>query len=540
MNRSYNTQSSSTSHLSFLHVYENPRAWLFTLDHKRIGLMYVGCASLFFLVSLLLGVFLHVDSVATHAVWMDATMYKKAFHAYGTCMLFVVGLPVAFSGLGNLLLPLQIGSRSVAFPRLNLLSFYLFLSGGTILLSLASKGLLDIRWSIFTYTQALTRTSQWTVLGMSLLGASGLCTALNFIVTIHTLRASGLHWKRLPVTTWSLYIASYVQLLCTLPLFVLMALVLTQGSFAGVLLAATYSHTLLVQHLFWAYSSPLLCVVLLPALGVISELISVHSQRPLSGRRSLISAFFALALLSLLSYGRPLLTQGSSLFTSMLFSFFSLCMLIPFVFLLLHWGLTILSNRTRWTAPLSFVCASIGLLSLSFIGHLFLSLPPTQAFLESSTFSWATYHLFGAGLLFAFLGAGLHWYPLFTRKSIASRIGQGSSIALFLSVLMLSLPKAWMGLHGVTQGRLLQMDLSSAIHTALPWIQTSVYIGLFLGLAGLFVLCLGIWKARSLAQTDARNLWKATTLEWQTSEPLSIRNFESIPQVTHAPYIYTT
>ena len=391
-------------------------AWVFSTDHKRIGLLYFYSILGFFLTGVVLGLLLRIELMAPGRTIVDAQTYNALFTVHGVVMIFLFIIPGFSGAFGNLIMPLQIGARDVAFPRLNLLSWWLYMSGAAIILLalFTGGGPPDTGWTFYVPFSARTGTNvSLAVFGVFIVGFSSILTGVNFVTTIHRLRAAGLTWGRLPLFVWSLYATAWVQILATPILGITLVLVIAERMLGtGLFDPGQGGDPLMYQHLFWIYSHPAVYIMILPAMGVISEIIPVFARKPVFGYKMIAFSSLAIAAAGSLVWGHHMYTSGMSDTAILIFSFLTFVVAIPSAIKVFNWVATLYKGSISLEAPMLFALSFILLFSIGGLTGLILGAAATDIHVHDTQFVVGHFHytIFG-GSGFAFFAAMHYWLP---------------------------------------------------------------------------------------------------------------------------------
>ncbi len=519
---------------NYLNHSKGIKSWLTSLDHKRIGVLYLFSILIFFLVGGIFALILRTELWGPTKTFIDANTYNQAFTYHGTIMTFMVILPLIPSAIGNIILPMQLGARDVAFPRLNLISYYVYMSGALLAVITLFVGRVDTGWTF--YTPYSIRTGGATILvlaGAFLMGFAAILTALNFIVTVHKLRAPGLTWTKLPLFVWCLYATNIIQMLAT-PVIALTLMLLTFERIMGIGIfdATLGGDPVLFQHFFWFYSHPAVYIMILPAMGIINEVIPVFSRKTIFGYGGMAVAVFGIALVSFVVWGHHMFTSGQSETANFIFSLITMFVAVPTGIKMFGWIATMYQGSVRLDTPMLYALSFLFVFLVGGLTGVFLATLPLNVHLTDTYFVVAHFHYtMVGGAIMAFL-AGLHyWYPKFVGKmylEIPARIG---CFIIFIGFNTTFLPQFVMGIRGLPRR---YYDYPPE-YTQLNQVST---IGSFLIALGIFWTFLFLIISAYKGPKAPRNPWGANTLEWNTSSPPYYENFVTQPVVTKGPYDY--
>ncbi len=506
-------------------------SWACTLDHKRIGLLYLGTTLLFFLVGGVFALLLRMKLMYPGEELFSNKAYNVFFTLHGIMMIFLFIIPAIPSALGNFLIPLMIGARDVAFPRLNIFSYWIFLAGIIVILaSLASP--LDTGWTFYTPYSATTGAAV-TVLsfGIFLVGMSSILTGLNFIVTIHRLRAPGLTWFRLPLFIWSMYATSIIQVLATPVVGITFLLLAAERIFGvGFFDPAKGGDPLLFQHFFWFYSHPVVYVMILPAMGIVSEILPVFARKPIFGYKGIAYSSLAIAFIGFLVWGHHMFVSGMSDVAGIIFSFLTFFVAVPTGVKVFNWIATLYRGSISLDAPMLYSLTFIFLFIIGGLTGPFLGALATNVHLHDTYFVVAHFHYTMMGGTVIGLFAGLHyWFPKMFGRMYSERRALTAWLLIFFGFNITFFSMFILGVQGMPRRWAEYPERFQPLHIA--------------STAGSWFLALGtvlmFWNLfRSLfrggpAQPDP---WGSKTLEWRTGSPPPTHNFAEIPTVTEWPY----
>jgi cytochrome c oxidase subunit 1 len=528
------------------------RSWALTLDHKRIGLLYL----LFVMTAFALGgTFAELlrTFLLTPEPWMikDPTQamifYNNMFSLHGAVMVFMFMVPAIPAALGNFILPMQLGAKDVAFPRLNLMSLYIYFTGAIFFSYVLLGGVLraafgwhipggmglDTGWTFYTpYSTAHAESGVIpATLGAFILGFSSILTGVNFVTSIHTLRPDGMTWFRMPLFLWALYATSVIQILATPVLAItLLLLVCERTMHIGIFDPLLGGDPVLYQHFFWFYSHPAVYIMILPAMGVMSEVISVHSRKHIFGYNFIAGSSIGLALLGFLVWGHHLFASGQSNLGNSVFSLLTFSVAIPSAVKVFNWLGTMYKGRIHFTAPMMFAMGFIMLFTVGGLTGLFLGALATDIPLHDTYFVVAHFHYVMMGsTLFGFLAGMYHWYPKMFGKMYNEAAGVTSAIIIFCGFNMTFFPQFIMGSHGSPRRWATYPAQFQPYHVASTIGAYVMGLGLLLTL---LVWVHGLIKGRKAPA----NPWGGNSLEWQTSSPPPHDNFTVTPTNVDDPY----
>ena len=459
--------------------------------------------------------------------------YNQFFTLHGAVMVFLVIIPGIPAALGNIILPIQLGAPDVAFPRLNLSSFYLWSAGALLLVGAIPFGGLDTGWTLYTPYSLETKTPVLiAVSGVFLLGFSSIFTGLNMLVTIHKFRPQGMGWFQLPLNVWAIYATAIMQVLAT-PVLGITVLLLAVERFAhiGIFDPTLGGDPVLFQHFFWFYSHPAVYIMIIPAMGVISEMISTFSRKPVFGYRFVAYSSVSLALLSFLVWGHHMFVSGQSRLANMVFSALTFTVGIPSAIKVFNWVSTLYKGDIRLKTPMLYTLSFLLLFTIGGLTGLFLGILAVDVHLHDTYFVVAHFHYVMMGsTLVAFLGALHYWWPKFTGRMYSESVGRACAIGVFFGFNLTFLPQFVMGARGMPR-RYWDYDPQYQIYHQLSTIGAFV-----LGVA-ILITVISLVSSFWTGKKAFRNPWGASSLEWQAPSPPPTFNFEK-PPVLHELYNY--
>jgi cytochrome c oxidase subunit 1 len=519
----------------YLNVSYGIRSWLFTKDHKRIALLYLVSITLFFFLGGAFAVLIRLELLTPQGDLVQAETYNKLFTMHGVIMVFFFLIPVIPTVLGNFLIPMMIGARDLAFPRLNLLSWYIYTIGGLFTLAAAISGGVDTGWTFYTpYSSTYSNTHVIaTAVGIFITGFSSILTGLNFIVTVHKMRAPGLTWFRLPLFIWSHYATSLIMVLGTPVIAITIVLVGVERAFGiGIFDPKLGGDPLLFQHLFWFYSHPAVYIMVLPAMGVISELVTCFSRKRIFGYPFVAFASVAIAVIGFLVWGHHMFVSGQSPYAGMIFSLLSFMVAIPSAVKVFNWTATLYKGSVSYDAPMLYALGFIGLFTMGGLTGLFLATLAVDVHVTDTYFVVAHFHyIMVGGTVMAYLG-GIHfWWPKITGRLYPEGWARLAALVVFVGFNLTFFPQFVLGYLGMPR----------RYHAYPPEFQVLNVMST----AGASILAVGyvlpmaylIWSIRYGKKAND-NPWDATGLEWLTPSPPPTENFEQTPVVTWEAYDY--
>lgn len=520
--------------VNYLNADNSVAGWLGTLDHKRICILYLVGVGIMFLVGGLFAVLFRTELLTPGKTIMDAQTYNKFFTLHGAIMVFIVIIPGIPAALGNFVLPLMLGTKDVAFPRLNLASWYMWLFGTLLMLSSLVFGGVDTGWTFYTPYSTKAQGGAMagvvpTLFGAFMLGFSSIFTGLNFIVTIHKLRHPNMSWFTMPLFLWAIYSTAVIQVLATPVIGITVVLAAIERLLGiGIFDPALGGDPVLFQHFFWFYSHPAVYIMILPAMGVMSELIAVHSHKHIFGYRFIAFSSVAIALLGFLVWGHHMFTSGQSTLLSVIFSGITFSIAIPSAVKMFNWIATLYGGSIALTAPMCYALSFMWIFGIGGLTGLFLSTLATDIHLHDTYFVVAHFHYVMAGTIFVLFGAVHHWWPKITGRMYNENIARVACVLLFIGFNTVFLPQFVMGALGMPRRYYNYKEEYQIYHV----ISTC---GSYIMSAGVLTLIYCLSTSLMRGAKAPTNPWGAATLEWQTASPPIVENFDK-PPIAGDPY----
>ena len=511
-------------------------SWASTLDHKRIGLMYLIGTGLAFLAGGLFALLVRLHLWEPTGMLFTNDQYNEIFTLHGAFMVFLFVIPAIPGSLGNMVLPLMLGAKDVALPRLNLLSFYLWLSGAVLAALAIVLGGFDTGWTFYAPYSLYTNKAVVTIgLAIFLLGFSSIFTGLNFIVTTHKLRAPGLTWFRMPLFVWALYATSLLQVLATPVLGITVLLVAFERLYnIGIFDPRLGGDPVLFEHFFWFYSHPAVYIMVLPAFGIISELVTVHSRKPLFGYKLIAFSSLAIAIISFLVWGHHMFTSGQSTYAMFAFSFLTFFVAIPTAIKEFSWVATIWKGSIALNSPMLYTLAFLIIFAIGGLTGVILGALNVDLHLHDTYFVVAHFHYVMMGSIALAFFAGLHhWWPKMFGVMYNETLAKLACLTIFVGFNATFLPQFVMGSQGMPR------RYATYVPEFQPYHSASTIGAIILG-SGVALMVFYLVASLFTGKKAMQNQWGGVTLDWMTPTPPPLENFAHAPKVTTEVYDYST
>ena len=521
--------------VNYLNASYGIKSWLLTLDHKRVGILYLVMTTVFFMIGGVFATLIRLELLTPQGDVFESDTYNKLFTMHGVAMIFFFLIPSVPAILGNFLLPIQIGARDVAFPKLNLLSWYCYMVGGIVATVAIVAGGVDTGWTFYT-PYSSTYSSYYVALaltGVFINGFSSILTGVNFLTTVHKMRAPGMTWFRLPLFIWAQYATSIIMILGTPVVAITLLLVALENVLGiGIFDPALGGDPILFQHMFWFYSHPAVYIMIVPGFGVISEVIACFARKRVFGYSFVAFSSLAIALLGFLVWGHHMFTTGQSMYAGMVFSFISFLVGVPTAVKIFNWTATLYKGSISLETPMYYALGFIGLFLLGGLTGLFLSTIAVDIHLHDTYFVVAHFHfVMVGGMVMAYL-AGIHfWWPKITGRMYSEGWAKASALLIFFGFNLTFFPQFVLGYLGMPRRYHVypeEFQILNVMSTAGASILAVGYVILFA------YLIVSLFAGRKAGP----NPWRAKGLEWEIPSPPGPHNFDVTPIVTKEAYAY--
>lgn len=511
------------------------KSWLLTQDHKRIALLYLFATTFFFVIGGVAASLIRLELLTPAGDLVASDTYNKLFSIHGIIMVFFFLVPVAPAVLGNFLIPLMIGARDVAFPKLNLFSWYLFVIGGCFELYMMIAGGVDTGWTFTTplSTHFVNTNVVGAAMGIFIAGFSSILTGVNFIVTIHRMRAPGMTWFRLPLFIWSYYATSIIFVLATPVVAITLLLVVLERTIGiGVFDPTKGGDPLLFQHLFWFYSHPAVYVMILPGMGVMSEVMACFCRKRVFGYTAVAFSLVSIAVFSFFVWAHHMFIMGISNYSALVFSLMSMLVAVPSAIKVFNWAATMHKGSISFDTPMLYALGFIGLFTMGGMTGIFLASLGMNIQLTETYFIVAHFHYVMVGGMVSAVMAGLHfWWPKMTGRMYPESLGKLAAAILFIGFNLTFFPQFVLGYLGMPRRYHAyppDFQVLNVLSTAGASILAIGYL-----LPGMYLL----WSLK-YGKVAGSNPWRAAGLEWKIQSPPLTSNFLEIPIVTEEAYAY--
>lgn len=524
-----------TQTVNYLNADYGWKSWLFTTDHKRIALLYLISITAMFFVGGFFAVLMRLELMTPRGDLVQADTYNKLFTMHGIIMIFFFLIPSIPATLGNFVLPIQIGAKDLAFPRINLLSWYIYIAGALFALGAIVAGGVDTGWTFYTpFSTTYSNTYVMAAaLGVFISGFSSILTGLNFIVTVHKMRAPGMTWGRLPLFIWSMYATSLIQILGTPVVAITIILVAAERIFhVGVFDPAAGGDPILFQHLFWFYSHPAVYIMILPGMGVISEIVACFSRKRIFGYGAVAFASVAIAVVGFLVWGHHLFTTGQSMYAGLVFSALSFLVAVPSAIKVFNWTATMYRGSISYDTPMLYAFGFIGLFTIGGLTGLILASTALDIHMQDTYFVVAHFHyVMVGGMVMAYMGGVHYWWPKMTGRMYPEGWAKFAALVVFVGFNLTFFPQFIVGYLGMPR-RYHAYAEEFQVFNVMSTAGASI-----LGLGYLIPMIYLIWSLFYGVRASA-NPWGAVGLEWTVASPPTTFNFDRAPVVTWEAYQY--
>ncbi len=508
--------------------------WATTLDHKRIGVMYLVSVMIAFLIGGIFALLVRLELFSVGKTIMDGDTYNRMFTLHGVVMVFLFIIPSIPAAMGNIILPIQLGAKDVAFPKLNLASFYIYVFGACFALYSLAHGGVDTGWTFYTpYSSTSNSAVIPMTLGAFVMGFSSILTGVNFIATVHQMRAPGQTWWRLSLFIWGLYSTSIIQVLATPVLAItLLLLTLEKGLGIGIFDPKLGGDPVLFQHFFWFYSHPAVYIMIVPGMAVVSDILATFSRRAIFGYKAVAMSSLGLALLGFLVWGHHLFTSGMSEYATMVFSGLTFLVGIPSGVKVFNWVATLHKGSIKLDSPMLYALSFLFLFTIGGLTGLFLAVLAVDIHLHDTYFVVAHFHyVMVGGTVMGFVGGLHYWWPKFTGKLYDETMARVAWALVFIGFNVTFMSQFIMGSRGMPRRYYDYLPEFEPFHRAST-------IGSWILGVGFLIVLATLVKSLISGKKSPRNPWESAALEWQTPSPPPLANFHKVPTVTRGPYDY--
>ena len=517
-------------------------SWLLTTDHKRIGILYAVAVAAFFLLGGVFAMLVRAELAAPGETIMGQDAYNQSFTLHGVVMVFLVIIPAIPGILGNFVLPIQIGARDVAFPRLNLASWYIFIAGALLALGgWLVIGDVDTGWTFYTpYSSDGSAAVLWLTTAVFVAGFASIFTGLNFIVTVHKMRAPGMTWNRLPLFVWAIYATAIVQVLATPVVGITMVLLFLERLLQiGIFDPALGGDPVLFQHFFWFYSHPAVYIMILPAMGIVSDLMGTFSRQQVSGYTFIALSSVAIAFLGFLVWGHHMFVAGQSALSSIIFSMLTFLIGIPTGIKVFNWVATMYKGSVWLQTPMLYALMFLFLFTIGGLTGIMVGVLAVDVHLHDTYFIVAHFHyVMMGGAMIALIGGLHYWWPKITGRMYNETAGRIAAALVFIGFNLTFFTQFVIGSRGMPRRYHDYQELLAQYPEFAGWHLASSIGSLVLAAGLVMILIYGLRSLRN-GKLASANPWGAATLEWtHTGVTPTAHNFEGTPLVTRGPYDY--
>ena len=518
----------------YLNAKKGIMSWLTTVDHKRIGVMYLWSILTAFFLGGIFALLVRLELLTPKQTIMTAETYNQVFTLHGAIMVFLFIIPSVPAALGNFVLPLMLGAKDVAFPRLNLFSLYIYWTGALMALSSIIFGGIDTGWTFYTpYSTTTGGAVTMMTLSVFVLGFSSIFTGMNFIATVHKLRAPGMGWFQLPLFVWSMYATAVIQIMAT-PVLAITVLLLAMERVLhiGIFDPKLGGDPVLFQHFFWFYSHPAVYIMIVPGFAIISEIIPVFSKKTIFGYRAIAFSSIAIAIVGFLVWGHHMFVSGQSVLAGSIFSFLTFLVAIPSGVKIFNWLATMYRGSIDLRAPMLYAISFLLLFSIGGLTGIYLGALSVDVHLHDTYFVVAHFHyVMMGGTVIAFLGGLHYWWPKMFGRMYNENLARIACALVFVGFNVTFFTQFILGSRGMPRRYYNYLDQFQPLHAF------STFGSWILG-AGLFMTAAYLLATFRKPMDAPDNPWGGKTMEWTASSPPIEHNFDGDPICTHGPYDY--
>jgi cytochrome c oxidase subunit I len=521
---------------NYINAEEGVFSWLLTRDHKRIALLYLISVTAAFMIGGLAALTIRLELLTPQGDLIQAETYNRMFTTHGVIMVFFFLIPAIPAVMGNFFVPIMIGAKDLAFPRINLASWYIYVLGAAFTMTAVLAGGVDTGWTFYApYSTVASNSMVLTAaMGIFITGFSSILTGFNFIVTVHRMRAPGMTWFRLPLFIWSMYATSLVMVLGTPVIAITLLMAFVDRAFGfGFFDPRVGGDPVLFQHLFWFYSHPAVYIMVLPAFAVISELVAAYARKNIFGYTFVAFSSLAIAVLGFLVWGHHLFVSSQSIYAGMVFSFLSFFVAIPSAVKVFNWTATLYKGSVSWDAPMLYAFGFIGLFAIGGLTGLFLATLGLDPHVHDTYFVVAHFHyVMVGGTTLAYLGGLHYWFPKMFGKMYPEGWAKFSALVIFVGFNLTFFPQFIVGYMGMPRRYYAYVDEFQVLNVL------STAGATILGAGYLIPMVYFLWSMK-YGEPAPANPWGAKGLEWTIPSPPPTENFVDTPVVTEGAYAYT-